>query len=70
NTWYYLNGSGAMQTGWYKVGNTWYYSSSSGAMQTGWQYLGGKWYYLRDSGAMASNTWVGRYYVNGSGVWT
>ncbi|WP_243144277.1 hypothetical protein, partial [Lactonifactor sp. BIOML-A4] len=22
-TWYYLNGSGVMQTGWVKIGSTW-----------------------------------------------
>ncbi|NHM16846.1 hypothetical protein GMI69_09345, partial [Eggerthellaceae bacterium zg-887] len=35
-----------------------------------WQQVGGKWYYMDASGAMASNEWVGRYWVNGSGVWT
>ena len=35
-TWYYLNGSGAMATGWAQVGGTWYYLNSSGAMKTGW----------------------------------
>ncbi|MFR5692727.1 MAG: cell surface protein, partial [Lachnospiraceae bacterium] len=34
-----------------------------------WQYIGGAWYYLMSSGAMAANTWVGNFYVNGSGVW-
>ncbi|BFL46398.1 InlB B-repeat-containing protein [Lactonifactor longoviformis] len=70
STWYYSSSSGAMQTGWQKIGGTWYYLKSSGAMATGWMQLGGKWYYLYSNGAMASNTWVGKYYVNGSGVWT
>ena len=39
-------------------------------MQTGWVYTGGNYYYLYDNGAMAANTWIGKYYVNGSGVWT
>ena len=68
-TWYYMDGSGAMLTGWQKIGGTWYYLNGSGAMLTGWQKIDGKWYYLKDSGAMASNTWIGNYYVNGSGVW-
>ena len=68
-TWYYMDGSGAMLTGWQKIGGTWYYLDGSGAMLTGWQKIDGKWYYLKDSGAMASNTWIGNYYVNGSGVW-
>ena len=39
-------------------------------MLTGWNQIGGKWYYMYSSGAMAFNTWIGSYYVNGSGVWT
>jgi glucan-binding YG repeat protein len=70
NTWYYLKNSGAMVTGWAKVGNTWYYMKSNGAMATGWVKVGNTWYYLRSSGAMASSTWIGKYYVNGSGAWT
>ena len=38
-------------------------------MLTGWQKVGGTWYYMYDSGAMAANTWIGSYYVNGSGAW-
>jgi FOG: Glucan-binding domain (YG repeat) len=30
--WYYLNNSGAMQTGWINDNGTWYYLSQSGAM--------------------------------------
>lgn len=67
--WYYLDGSGAMLTGWQYIGDKWYYLSGSGAMLTGWQFIGGKWYYLESSGAMASDTWIGEYYVNASGVW-
>ncbi|MGO5085570.1 CAP domain-containing protein, partial [Oliverpabstia intestinalis] len=61
--------SGWMVTGWLKLGNTWYYLTGSGAMATGWINLGGTWYYLTASGAMAANTWIGSYYVNGSGAW-
>ncbi len=72
--WYYLNGSGAMTTGWQKVQGTWYYLSPNagapqGSMQTGWLYDKGAWYYLDGSGAMAKNTWIGKYHVNGAGVW-
>ncbi len=73
--WYYMNKSGAMQSGWAKVKGEWYLLNSKhdgtfGKMLTGWQQVGGKWYYMDASGAMASNEWVGRYWVNGSGVWT
>ncbi|QTU85013.1 N-acetylmuramoyl-L-alanine amidase family protein [Xiamenia xianingshaonis] len=74
--WYYLNKSGAMQSGWLKDGGEWYllntaHDGTFGKMLTGWQQdADGKWYYMDASGAMASNAWVGRYWVNGSGVWT
>lgn len=70
SAWYYLNKSGAMQTGWVKDGRTWYYLNNNGAMAVGWVNISGKWYYLRENGGMASNTWIGKYYVNDSGVWT
>ena len=70
NKWYYLKSNGAMATGWQKISGKWYYLNGSGAMLTGWNQIGGKWYYMYSSGAMAFNTWIGSYYVNGSGVWT
>ncbi|NGM18060.1 hypothetical protein GMI70_08685 [Eggerthellaceae bacterium zg-893] len=73
--WYHFAKSGAMQSGWAKVDGEWYLLNSKhdgtfGAMLTGWQKVGGKWYYMDASGAMAENEWVGRYWVDGSGVWT
>ncbi|NGM17042.1 hypothetical protein GMI70_03295 [Eggerthellaceae bacterium zg-893] len=74
--WYHFAKSGAMQSGWMKdTDGTWYLLNSKhdgtfGAMLTGWQKVGGKWYYMDASGAMAENEWVGRYWVDGSGVWT
>ena len=70
NKWYYLKSNGAMTTGWQKISGKWHYMNGSGAILTGWNQIGGKWYYMYSSGAMASNTWIGSYYVNGSGVWT
>lgn len=67
--WYYMNGSGRMASGWQLINGSWYYLSSSGRMLTGWQWIGGKCYYLNNSGAMAADTWVGTYYVDGSGAW-
>ena len=66
---YYLNGSGQMVTGWLHLNNDWYYFAGSGAMTTGWQKIGNYWYYLDENGKMATNTWIGNWYVNGSGAW-
>ncbi|NCC43434.1 MAG: hypothetical protein EOM18_07585 [Clostridia bacterium] len=67
--WYYMDASGMMVTGWQKVGGSWYYMNTSGAMLTGWQWIGSKSYYFYNSGVMAAATWVGNYYVDGSGAW-
>ena len=68
-TWYYMDGSGHMLTGWQRINGSWYYMDASGHMLTGWQKINGQWYYMDASGRMAANTWIGSYYVNGSGVW-
>lgn len=66
---YLFDSNGYMLTGWQKVKGTWYYLQSSGAMMgKGWHQINGNWYYMYDSGAMATNTWIGNYYVNSSGV--
>ncbi len=69
-SWYYLKASGAMATGWAQVGGKWYYLNSSGVMQAN-KWISGT-YWVGSNGVMATNAWVdgGRYYVNGSGVWT
>ena len=51
-TWYYLQGSGAMATGWLSLGNTWYYLGASGAMVTGSQTIDGIRYVFDGSGAL------------------
>ena len=70
--WYYLTGSGVLQTGWRKVGGYYYYLDEiDGHMHTGWTKVAGKWYYMNSSGIMLTG-WqrVGGqwYYMNGSGV--
>lgn len=70
SSWYYLSPSGAMQTGWIHTGNHCYYLTESGSMvNSGWKEIDKKWYYFYGNGSMASNTWIGNYYVNNSGVW-
>ncbi|MDO5517298.1 MAG: leucine-rich repeat protein [Clostridium sp.] len=72
-SWFFLNDNGTMKTGWmydYSYGQ-WYYLNGNGTMRTGWFYDNndGNWYYLYSNGAMARSTYVGGYYVNGSGAW-
>ena len=69
-SWYYLDGSGAMKTGWLKDNGSWYYLQDSGAMKTGWMKVAGKWYYAYSSGALAINTTTpDGYRVNANGEW-
>ncbi|MEO5298235.1 CAP domain-containing protein [Enterococcus cecorum] len=70
NVWYYFDESGVMKTGWQKIDGAWYYFANSGAMKTGWLDYAGKKYYLQSSGAMATNTTIGEYKINASGVAT
>ena len=59
-----------MKTGWQKIDGAWYYFANSGAMKTGWLDYAGKKYYLQSSGAMATNTTIGEYKIDASGVAT
>ena len=60
-----------MVTGWRQIGGDWYYFQTSGAMiGEGWHAINGNWYYMYANGVMATNTWIGGYYVDSSGVWT
>ena len=72
NDWYYFkgNGNGQMETNWQKLNNAWYYFKGNGNMATDWQKIGEKWYYFDADGKMATNTWIGNWYVDGSGAWT
>lgn len=68
-TWYHFDENGIMETEWTYVDGEWYYLGSNGAMYGGgWHYISGAWYYMYSSGVMARNTWIGDYFVNGSGV--
>ncbi len=62
------NGSFA-KAEWEPVNGIWYHFDENGYMQTGWLNLGGTWYYLNADGSMAKDTWIGTYYVDGSGAW-
>ena len=62
-----MNGSGAMLTGWQKIGSTWYYMNGSGAMLTDWQNIDGSEYYFYSSGAMAVSTVIGGVEIGADG---
>ena len=40
-SWYYLDETGVMRTGWKQVDGNWYYLNDLGAMQTGWKLING-----------------------------
>ena len=54
---------------WEPVNGIWYHFDENGYMQTGWLNPDGTWYYLNADGSMAKDTWIGTYYVDGSGAW-
>lgn len=72
---YYVNASGVMVKGWFKLSDGWYYANKSGAQQmNGWVKSGSKWYWLQgdEQGLMAANQWITdqgkQYYLTGSGA--
>ena len=68
--WWYRHSDGSYtRSGWETIGVNDYLFDADGWMLTGWQAVNGNWYYLDSSGALATNTWIGDYYVNTSGVW-
>ena len=74
---YYLLGkNGDMKSGWQTVYGKKYYlgGANDGAMKTGWQKISGSDYYFgrtgeSNEGVLRTNTYIGDYYVNGSGKW-
>lgn len=73
--WYYLDpeNNGIMKTGWLTETGSQkqYYLSSSGAMVTGWFHSPtNSWHYFYGNGVMAKGAWVGKYYLDSTGVWT
>ncbi|MFT8352221.1 right-handed parallel beta-helix repeat-containing protein [Clostridium saccharoperbutylacetonicum] len=68
SSWYMLDKTGNLLTGWQKDNTNWaYLSPVDGKMQTGWKKDSGKWYFLKENGYMATgwlkneNKW---YYLN------
>ena len=68
--WFYMEGSGAMATGWRYIAGSWYYMDDSGArVNNCWYWVGTNCYYFNENGEMVANTWIGDWYVDGSGAW-
>lgn len=61
-----MNTSGAMTTGWVKVGNTWYYMKASGVMDVS-EWVPG-YYWISASGAWTYQP-VGSWKQNSTGRW-
>ena len=81
NYWYFLNTTkdiyeGCMVIGWWTHNGKKYYFNNSGIMVTGWYQIDGKWYYFYPEGStngaygyLATNTKIGPFKVDASGVW-
>ena len=72
--WYYMDISGAMQTGWIYVGENWFYLNGSGQMyENTWYKEEEQWYYLKAGGYMARNELLKigneKFAFLDSGVW-
>ena len=69
--WYYADRkSGEILTGWIYVDDSWFYMEKDGAMLPGgWHQIDGNYYYMYFHGALATDTWIGDFYVDESGVW-
>ncbi len=66
---YYFGIDGILKTGWFEENGKWYYGQTNGVLQTSWLKDGQDWYYFKEDGSMATDTWIGDYYVNTSGIW-
>lgn len=50
--------------------DSWFYMEKDGAMLPGgWHQIDGNYYYMYFHGALATDTWIGDFYVDESGVW-
>ena len=68
--WWYQHSDGSYtRGGWEKIDEMWYYFDPDGWMATGWQMIGHSWYYFDLNGKVVTDTWIGDYYVDASGVW-
>ena len=71
NRWWYCHGDGNYSGNkWEMIDGVRYYFDASGWMATGWQKIGGDWYYFSQSGQKVTDTWIGDYYVDESGIWS
>ena len=66
---YYFNKSGiAVANQWISDKGKKYYFLSNSTMATGWHKIGKyKYYFRKKTGVLATDTWVGKYYVNKKG---
>lgn len=69
NNWYFAMPSGELTSGWLTLDGKWYYMRPNGVMVTkGWRTIDGVQYYMDEKGAVAVNQFIGKSYVNKSGV--
>ncbi len=69
-SWWYCFGNGEYPIDrWVIIDGVKYYFNIDGWMATGWQMIGKEWYYFDEGGNTVTNTWIGDYYLDGSGIW-
>lgn len=69
---YYFGANGKRQAGFVTIGKSrYYFNAKSGKMVTGWKKISGRYYYFdEETGKMQRSKWIGKYYVNASGIRT
>jgi glucan-binding YG repeat protein len=76
NGWWYCNANRSYTTNnWQQIDGYWFFFDERGYVKTGWLQSpsSGLWYYLSPDqepiGHMVTNSYIGQYYVDASGVW-
>ena len=58
----------ALNNTWLVNNDSWCYVDSNGSFTKGWKNTQDRWFYFDNEGKLVTNSWVGNYYVDSSGI--